>query len=60
MTLGQFSDSACANQATGFYVNGSSTPNELFQTINGLVETAPSSITYFHLNIENLELFVNY
>ena len=36
MTLGQFSVSACANQPTGFCVNGSSTPNGLLQTINGL------------------------
>ena len=45
MTPGQFSVSACANQETGFPVNGSSTPNGLFQTINGLLETAPSTIT---------------
>ena len=36
MTPGQFSVPACANQATGFSVNGLSTPNEIFQTINGL------------------------
>ena len=41
LTLGQFSVSACVNQATGFSVNGSSTPNGLFQTINGLLQTAP-------------------
>ena len=40
-----FSVSACANQVTGFSVNGSSTPNGLFQVINGLPETAPSTIT---------------
>ena len=34
LTLGQFSDSACANQATGFSVDESSTLNGLFQTIN--------------------------
>ena len=45
MALAQFSVSACGNQATGFSVNGSSTPNGLFQTINGLLETAPSTIT---------------
>ena len=28
------SDSACANKATGFSVDGSSTLNGLFQTIN--------------------------
>ena len=58
--LGQFSVFACGNQAIGFSVNGSSTSNGLFQTINGLLETAPSTITSFHLKIENLELFVNY
>ena len=41
----EFSVSACANQATGFSMNGLSTPNRLFQTINGLLETAPSTIT---------------
>ena len=45
MTPGQCSVSACANQATGFSFNGSSTPNELSQTINGLLETAQSTIT---------------
>ena len=45
MTLGQFSVSACANQATGFSVNGWLTPNGLFQTINGFLETASSTIT---------------
>ena len=51
MTLVQFSVSACANQPTGFSVNGSSTPNGLFQTINelkqlmGYFEMAPSTIT---------------
>ena len=45
MTRGQFPVSACANQATGFPVNGSLTPNGLLQTINGLLETAPSTIT---------------
>ena len=43
--INMFSVSACANQATGFSVNGSLTPNELFQVINGLPETAPSTIT---------------
>ena len=28
--------SACANEAAGFFVSGASTPNGLFQTINGL------------------------
>ena len=28
--------SACANQPTGFSLGGTSIPNELFQTINGL------------------------
>ena len=28
--------SACANEPPGFSVSGSSTPNGLFQTINGL------------------------
>ena len=45
MALGQFSVSACSNQATGFSVNGSLTPNGLFKMINGLLETAPSTIT---------------
>ena len=45
MTLEQFSVSACANQATGFSVNGSLAPNGLFQMINGLLETALSTIT---------------
>ena len=45
MALGQFSVSACANQATGFSVNGSLTTNGLFQTINGLLGTAASTIT---------------
>ena len=36
---------ACANQATGYSVHGSPTSNGLFQTINGLFETAPSTIT---------------
>ena len=50
------------NQPTGFSVNGSSTPNGLFQTINGLLETAPSTITWciVPLKIENPEVFVNY
>ena len=34
--LVRFSVSARADQSTGFSVNGSSTPNGLFQTINGL------------------------
>ena len=37
MILGQFSVSACANQAIAFSMNGSSTPNSLLQTINGLL-----------------------
>ena len=28
--------SACANQPPGFSLSGTSTPNRLFQTINGL------------------------
>ena len=62
LTLVQFLVSACANQPTGFSVNGSSTPNGLFQTINGLLETAPSTITWciVPLKIENPEVFVNY
>ena len=40
-----FSVSACANQVTVFSVNGSLTPNGLSQVINGLPETAPSTIT---------------
>ena len=35
-TLGQFSVSACANQLPGFSVSEISTPNGLFQRINGL------------------------
>ena len=38
MTLGQFSVSACANQATDFSVSGSLIPNGLFQAVNGLLE----------------------
>ena len=45
MTLGQFWVSACANQATGLFVNGSSVPKELFQKINGFLEMIPSTIT---------------
>ena len=30
------SASACANEPPGFSLSGASTPNELFQTINGL------------------------
>ena len=68
LTLGQFSVSACANQPTGFSVNGSSTPDGLFQTINALKQLMDYSkrlhqLSYgvlFHLKIENLELFVNY
>ena len=40
-----FSFCLCANQATGFSVNGSSTPNGLFQTINGLLDTASTTVT---------------
>ena len=53
MTVGQFSVSACANQATGFSMNGSSTPNRLFQTINWLLETAPSNITWCIVPFKN-------
>ena len=35
-TLGQFSVSACVNKPPGFSGSGTSTLNELFQTINGL------------------------
>ena len=45
--LVRFSVSARADQSTGFSVNGSSTPNGLFHTINGLFETAPSVITWY-------------
>ena len=66
MTLGKFSVSAGANQPTGFFVNGSLTPNGLFQTINGLKQLMGYSKwlhqvehgVLFHLKIENLELFV--
>ena len=34
--MGQFSVSACANQASSFSVSGTTTPNGLFQTIKGL------------------------
>ena len=34
--MGQFSIPACANQPPGFSVRGMSTPDGLFQTINGL------------------------
>ena len=40
-----FQFSACANQAIAFSVNGSSTQNGLFQTINGLLEMASSTVT---------------
>ena len=66
--MGQFSVSASANQAAGFPVNGSSTPNRLFQTINRLRRLMgypkrfhqPENGVLFHLKIANLELFVNY
>ena len=51
--LGEFSASACANQPTGFSMNGSSTPNRLLQTINGLLETAPSISTWCIVPFEN-------
>ena len=53
MTPGEFSVSACANQETGFPVNGSLTPNGLFQTINGLLETAPSTVTWCIVPFKN-------
>ena len=34
--MGQFSVPAYANQPPGFCVRGTSTPNRLFKTINGL------------------------
>ena len=67
MTLGQFSVSACANQSTGFTVNGLSNPNGLFQAINGLKRLLNYSKrlhqlqhgALFHLQVENLDAFVN-
>ena len=66
--MGQFSDSACANQPAAFAVNGTSAPNWLFQTINGLKRLMgyserlhqPLHGVLFHLKIGNLQLFVNY
>ena len=64
MTLVQFSVSACANQPTVFSVNGSLTPNGLFQTVNGLKQLMgyPKWLHYllFHLKIENVEPFIYY
>ena len=53
MALGQFSVSACANQATGFSVNGSLTTNGVFQTINGLLAMAPSTIRWCIVPFKN-------
>ena len=39
--------SACANEAAGFSVSGASTPNGLFQTINGLKRLVSYS-KWFH------------
>ena len=52
-TLRHFSVSACANQATGLSLNESSTPNELFQTIDGLFEMTPSTITWCVIPFKN-------
>ena len=67
-TLGQFPVPACANQPPGFSVSGTSTPNGLFQTINGLkILLGYTKRTHqlkhgvlFRLKVESLELFVNY
>ena len=61
LTLGQFSVSACANQATGFSVNESSTLNGLFQTINWLKQLMGYSKRLhqlFHLKILNFFLTI--
>ena len=51
--------SACAKKSPGFSVSGASTPNGLFQTINGLkrllsrlLQTAPLTILNFLLTIK--------
>ena len=67
-TLGQFSVPACVNQLPGLSVRGTSTPNVLFQTINGIKVLMGYTKQFyqlkhgvlFHLKIENLELSVNY
>ena len=51
--MGQFSVSACANQATGLSINGSLFPNGLFQIINGLLEMAPSTVTWCIVPFKN-------
>ena len=53
MIVGQFSVSACANQAIGFSMNRSSTPNSLLQTINGLLKTAPSTMAWCIVPFKN-------
>ena len=53
MILGQFSVSAGSNQATGFSMNESLTPNRLFQTINGLLEKTLSTITWCIVPFKN-------
>ena len=66
--MGLFSVSTCANQATDFSVNGSSTPNGFFQTINGLktinelLEMASSTIPWCIVSSKNRKpwTFVNY
>ena len=66
--LGKFYVPVCANQPPGFSVRENSTPNGLFQTINGVkilmgytkrIHQLKHGVL-FHLNIENLELLVNY
>ena len=66
--LGQFYVPVCANQPPGFSVRENSTPNGLFQTINGVkilmgytkrIHQLKLGVL-FHLKIENLELLVNY
>ena len=62
--MGQFSVPACANQRPGFSIRGKSTPNGLFEMINGLkILMGYTKWLYqlkhgvlFHLKIESLEL----
>ena len=55
ISLWEFSVSACANQPPSYSVSGTSTPNGLSQTINGLkrlvslLQTAPSTFLNFLL-----------
>ena len=68
ISLWEFSVSACANQPPSYSVSGTSTPNGLSQTINGLkrlvslLQTAPSTflnflLTFFFIKMSYLLLF---